>query len=77
MNTVSQQALVKDPNLRAKWADKLVYIYSGIKQAYWRPGSHGYTDRVGEVGVYDFATAWRETGDAREEDYIEYEEVGR
>lgn len=76
MNTVSQQALLKDPNLRAAWANKLVYIYSGAKEAYWRENGNGYTTRVGDVGVFDFSEAWRQTGDFLEDDYIEYEEVG-
>jgi len=76
MNTISQQTLLKDPNLRAAWANKLVYIYSGAKEAYWRTGGYGYTTRVGEVGIFDFSKAWEHTGDFLEDDYIEYEEVG-
>jgi len=77
MNTVTQQALLKDSNLRAAWANKLVYIYSGVKLAYWRHRGHGYTTRVYDVGVFDFQEAWEQTGDFDENDYIEYEEVTR
>lgn len=73
--SVLQQSLLKDPNLRAAWANKLVYIYSGAKQAYWRAKGMGYTTRVYDVGVFDFTEAWKQTGDFEENDYIEYEEV--
>lgn len=77
MNVVTQQFLLKNPNLRAAWADKLVYIYSGERSTYWRAKGAGYTSRISEAGIYDFQDAWVRTAHCGPEKYIEYEEVTR
>ena len=81
MNTVTVEQLKSDPNLRAAWADKLVYIYSKEHGAYWRANGCGYvaptyTTRItDEVGVFDFAQAWKLTAHCGPEKAIEFEEI--
>ena len=76
MHTVTLEQLKSDSNLRAAWANKLVYIWSNQWNLYWRANGRGYTSRVTDgPGVYDFSDAWRRTAHCGPEKGIEFEEV--
>ena len=77
MNTVTVEQLKSDPNLRAAWADKLVYIYSNVHQDYRRDIGEGYrsTRRIGEAGIFDFSEAWNEANRYNFREDLEFEEI--
>lgn len=76
MNTLSLESALGDPNLRARWANKLVYIFSKEHGAYWRAKGQGYTtNRINEAGIFDFSDAFSLTCHCGPEKMIEFEEI--
>jgi len=76
MNTVTLEKINRDPNLRAAWANKLVYIYSHEKHAYWRSNGAGYTVRMTDnLGIYNFEDAYSRTYHISPQWTIEFEEI--
>lgn len=55
------ERLKRWPTLRAKYAGKMVRIWSNEHEAYWRANGAGYTTDGLEAGLYDFADAWART----------------
>ena len=77
MNILSLEQAQNDPNLRAAWAGKLVFIWSHEHNAYWRAEGKGYTVRMtgGGPGVFDFNNAFERTRHCGPEKGVEFEEI--
>lgn len=76
MNSIPLNLLRIQPDLRAVWSGKLVYIWDEKYRMYWRAEARGYTPRITDgVGVFDFEEAYRQTAHCEPERMIEFEEA--
>jgi hypothetical protein len=60
---------------KAKFTGKMVRIWSGEWQAWWRPKSCGYTNDITQAGIYTFQEAWATSAHCGPEKRIIYEIV--
>ena len=65
----------KTQAFRIRFLGAKVRIWSGQWHAWWRDNGNGYTDEIGEAGIYAFADAWRRTHHCGPEKKIEYHSV--
>jgi|GEM_PF-1502114 len=69
------KALTRRPELKARLAGQKVLIWSGEHRCWWGPKGSGYTNRLGEAGVYLFDDAWKRSSHCGPEKKIEYHTI--